>query len=242
MSRDTSLLILGEDRMKKSKHIGVRFVLAWIFGVLFILVGAVSLADSVIGGLLIILGAIIILPPFGEFIEKKYHYHPSGWLKLVLFLILVGIGTSLASTAHYGAAEVTTYSASQETTNTIKKLLQKVKGGTIIIDKATVTLGNLYPIRITIVNAGDVSFKPQYDIYAIDSSGTTVCEGSALFSGLEILKPGEKRTEEIQILGCIFNKDGDYTIEVDMLDEDFNKIASAEKMITVNFWGQFEIN
>lgn len=84
--------------MKKPKHIGLRYVLAWIFGVLFILVGAGSLANSIIGGLLIILGAVIILPPFGNFIEKKYHYHLSGWLKLVIFLVLVGIGISLTST------------------------------------------------------------------------------------------------------------------------------------------------
>jgi len=85
--------------MKKPKHIGIRFVLSWIISVLFILAGLGSLTSSVLGGLFILLGAAIILPPFGQSIEKKYNYHLSGWLKFALFIILVIIGISLTSTS-----------------------------------------------------------------------------------------------------------------------------------------------
>ena len=124
----------------------------------------------------------------------------------------------------------------------MQKSSTKVKSGTIVVDKATVTAANLYPIRVTIINTGDVSFRPKFDVYAIDDSETTICEGSPLFSGFEPIKPGEKVTEEIQIFGCIFREDGDYTIKVDMLDEDYNKLSSSQKVVTVNYWGQFSFN
>ncbi len=87
----------------KPKHIGVRFVLSWLFSVLFILIGALSMLDSILGGLLILIGAVIILPPFAEFVEKEYRLHLSGWLRLILFLVLVGIGILLTSTTEDSA-------------------------------------------------------------------------------------------------------------------------------------------
>jgi len=79
---------------KKVKKIGVRYVLAWIFGVLFIVAGAAYLPDSIFGGLLWLIAGIIILPAFSKFIKKKYNIHLSGWLLFIIFLVLIGVGTS----------------------------------------------------------------------------------------------------------------------------------------------------
>ena len=78
--------------MEKVKKIGVRYILAWIFGVLFIISGASYLTKSILVGLIILLAGIIILPPFTDFIEKKFSIRLSGWLLFVVFLILLGIG------------------------------------------------------------------------------------------------------------------------------------------------------
>jgi hypothetical protein len=83
---------MGEE---KRRVIGIRYILGWVFGVLFILAGAVSLIDSVIGGIFVISGALLIFPPFGKFLEKRYNIVLSGWLKFIGFLILLGIGSSM---------------------------------------------------------------------------------------------------------------------------------------------------
>lgn len=93
---------IHHEKHMKIKTFGVLTLLAWTFGVLFIIAGAVSLINSIFGGLLILLGGVIILPPFGEFVEEKINVRLSGWLKFVLFLILVGIGLSLSTS---GAGE-----------------------------------------------------------------------------------------------------------------------------------------
>ena len=67
-----------------------------------------------------------------------------------------------------------------------------------------------------------------------------MCEDSPLFD-IGSLEPGEKKTDEIQILACIFNEDGDYNVNVDLLDENFNKLGSASKVLTVEYWDQFNI-
>jgi hypothetical protein len=40
-------------------------------------------------------------------------------------------------------------------------------------------------------------------------------------------------------MGCMFEKDGTYTLKVDLLDADYNKLDSGSKDFSVNYWGQF---
>lgn len=86
------------EKHMEVKKVGVLFILAWLFGILFILAGAMNFDKSVFGAILIILGGIIILPPFGEFIQKKFNFQLTGWLKFIVFLVLVGVGISLTTT------------------------------------------------------------------------------------------------------------------------------------------------
>lgn len=115
---------------------------------------------------------------------------------------------------------------------------QKIKSATVNIDRVVETVANLDNIRLTIVNTGDVSIRPKFDVVVTDSSGKTVCEGSPMW-GIGSISAGETKTDEIRIF-CTFEKDGDYKVKVDLLDENYKKLDSGEKTLTVKYWGKFE--
>lgn len=115
-----------------------------------------------------------------------------------------------------------------------------VTSGTLDIERLTVTAANLQPIRLTIKNTGEASFIPKFDITVTDNSGEAVCEGSPLF-GVGSITAGNQITTEITLLVCILKKDGDYMVEVMMLDENYKRLDSDQKSFTVNYWGQFNI-
>ncbi|MFH2028564.1 MAG: hypothetical protein ABIJ08_05470 [Nanoarchaeota archaeon] len=67
------------------KRINVSSFLLWIMGILFILIGFVSISDNILGSLMVILSGVVALPPFGKIVEgifnKKFHV-------LIKFLII----------------------------------------------------------------------------------------------------------------------------------------------------------
>ncbi|MBI2146293.1 DUF4352 domain-containing protein [Candidatus Woesearchaeota archaeon] len=81
------------------RKIGVLFIVSWILGILFIFGGINGLVKGMFSNILIILGGIIILPPFGKFIQEKFNIQLTGWLKFALFLIMVTVGISLETTS-----------------------------------------------------------------------------------------------------------------------------------------------
>jgi hypothetical protein len=162
-------------------------------------------------------------------------------INLFMLIFLVGIFTFLGAFGSGIAADssVAVVDSSDEQ-SPVDKAVQtnKIKSGTLLVDRVTVTAANLDKIRVTIENTGDVAFAPKFDVFAIGTTGETVCEGSPFF-GSGSVAAGKQVTKEIQILACIFNQDGDYTVKVDMLDSDFNKLDSGEKTVTVSYWGSF---
>ena len=83
------------------KKVGIWLVLAWIVGSLSILAGIGLLVTNILAGLLIGLGGLILLPPLGNLVKEKFNIEISGWLKFILFLVLLGIGSSIGSTDKY---------------------------------------------------------------------------------------------------------------------------------------------
>lgn len=80
---------------KEVKKITVSGILAWIIGILFLLTGAGAMAASPAGGMLTILGSLVLLPPTNTFLRKRMNIELSGWIRVILFLVLVGIGLSM---------------------------------------------------------------------------------------------------------------------------------------------------
>lgn len=81
----------------KVRTITIGIVLSWIIGVIFVLVSLLKLHTTFLGGLLIMLGGIVLLPPTNNILEKKFNIRLSSWLKIVIFVVLVGIGSSFGN-------------------------------------------------------------------------------------------------------------------------------------------------
>ncbi|MFH1774673.1 MAG: hypothetical protein ABH874_06930 [Methanobacteriota archaeon] len=93
------------------RKIGIRYVLGWLLGAFFIFVGLGGMTISTVSGLLTILGALLILPPFGEFLEKKLKIVLTSRLKFGGFLILLVIGFGMILGLSMGPTESPTMPA-----------------------------------------------------------------------------------------------------------------------------------
>jgi hypothetical protein len=110
--------------------------------------------------------------------------------------------------------------------------------GKITIDRVQVQLANLYPTRVTVENTGKESITPKFDV-VVKKGSSTVCSGSPIFDEFTTINAGEKKTEEFTIMGCMFKSDGTYTITIDLLDENYNKLATDSEEFSVDYWSQF---
>lgn len=75
--------------MKKRNQVTPVFglILAWMFGIVFAIMGLVSIFSNFIVGLCFLLLAIILLPPFSHYLKSNLHL--TKWLKCILILILL---------------------------------------------------------------------------------------------------------------------------------------------------------
>jgi hypothetical protein len=251
---------MGKE-VKEVKKITLGLILSWIFGVLFGISGLTFLFNGgIIAGGSLILASLILLPPMNKFIKEKFNFELSRGLKVTLVIILFVIyAVSLPSSNIFNndvkvqpTANVNQPSESSTSTNAQTQQpptqttpttppKQKVKSATLSIDRVQIQVANLYPTRVTVANTGDVSISPKFDLYVYDTNDNEVCSGSPMFDEIRTLSSGEKQTGEISIMGCMFQKDGTYTLKVDLLDENYNKLDSATKDFSVNYWGQFDL-
>jgi hypothetical protein len=116
--------------------------------------------------------------------------------------------------------------------------LEESSAGEITIERIQVQLANLYPTRVTVKNLGKESLNPKFDI-TVTKGENIVCLGSPIYDEISIVYPGELKTGEISIGGCIFAEDGLYTLTVDVLDSSYNKLDSESKEFEVSYWGSF---
>lgn len=74
---------------KQVRKITLGFVLGWVFGVIFLLAGFVSIfSTGVLVGLLMMLMGFILLPPANSLLANKLGFVISGGLKFVLIIVL----------------------------------------------------------------------------------------------------------------------------------------------------------
>ena len=237
--------------VKETKKITLGLILSWIFGVLFGISGLTFLfSGSIVAGGSLILASLVLLPPVNKFVEEKFEFELSRGLKITLVIILFVIyavnlpsfndDIKIQPTENVNQpSETSTPSNTQTQPQEPPK--QKVKSATLSIDRVQIQVANLYPTRVTVTNTGDVSISPKFDLYVYDDNDNEVCSGSPLFDEISSISAGQKQTGEISIMGCMFKKDGTYTLKVDLLDADYNKLDSATKDFSVNYWGQFDL-
>jgi uncharacterized protein YcfL len=124
-------------------------------------------------------------------------------------------------------------------TESPKEPVKKVKSADIEIAKVNYQMANLESVRVTLENTGDVSINPKFDIYIYDPSGTEIPTNS-MFDEFGTISAGQSKTGEISVIE-MFKEDGTYSIKVDLLDSDYNKLDTASKDFTINYWGKFQL-
>ncbi|MDX9925554.1 MAG: hypothetical protein RBS48_12395, partial [Ignavibacteriaceae bacterium] len=97
---------MNEQENVKVKKITLGIILGWIFGVLFAIAGISSLFSQPLTGIIMLLLAVILLPPTNKFIANKFKFSISGGVKFVLIIILFGILGALIGTG--GNKKITT--------------------------------------------------------------------------------------------------------------------------------------
>ena len=116
--------------------------------------------------------------------------------------------------------------------------LEEGKHGEVTIQRVQVQLANLYPTRVTVENTGKETITPKFDV-VVKKGSSTVCEGSPMIDEFTSIKAGESKTGEFTIMGCMFESDGQYTLTVDLLDSDYNKLDSDSEDFNVDYWSKF---
>lgn len=78
----------------KTKKITLGFIIGWILGILFVVIGFMAVISSdTLSGVFAIAIAVVVLPPITTVIEEKYHFVLSGGVKtLLVIFLLFGLG------------------------------------------------------------------------------------------------------------------------------------------------------
>ena len=75
------------EQTTPSKKISVGLILSWIFGVLFALTGIISVFSEPIPGLVMLIMAVVLLPPITKLVDQKWKFHLSSGVKIVVIVI-----------------------------------------------------------------------------------------------------------------------------------------------------------
>lgn len=237
-------------------------ILSSIFAILFILNGIILMPSSPFGGSIILLIGIFLIPNIRQKISEEYDLEFSTGVVVLIAIIGLGIFGAVSpsstndtntqtepeapdtgnspqqtdtDTENQEQTEPDTDTGNQEQTQTERK----TKSSNLTIDRIETQAGNLYPTRVTVRNTGDVAVSPRFDMYVYDDQGTEVCTGSPMLNPYSTLTPGNEETEELRIGTCMMEEDGTYTLQVDLLDDDFNKLDTKREDFTISYWGSF---
>ncbi len=117
-----------EENKKEIRNISLPNILAWIFGIIFLIAGAMGLASSVIGGVLIIIASVIILPPANNFVRSKLRINMSKGIRIFIAVVLIGVAISFMPNNSERDTDVTADQMSTENVSeeTSSKDYQKV--------------------------------------------------------------------------------------------------------------------
>lgn len=83
---------------KEIKKITVGLILSWILGILAAISGITSLFSQPLTGILLLVLAVILLPPANKLMAEKLRFSISGGLKFIIVIVLLGIiGATMSS-------------------------------------------------------------------------------------------------------------------------------------------------
>lgn len=163
----------------KTKNITFGLVFAWILGVIVGIVGIITLFTQPIVGIILVISALIALPPVSKFTKEKMHFSLSGGLKVSAVIILLIVAIAVASKGNSSSvATNTTGSVASVATNsstptpvqsqvpiivTATKLSSDYQSNEVSADAKY--KGNLVQVSGTIYNIGkDIMDNPYIEL------------------------------------------------------------------------------
>ena len=90
---------MANEQVKSSKKITIGFILGWIFGIIFAFLGTVAVFSEPIPGIVFLIMAAVTLPPINKLVNKKWNFHLSGGMKLLIIIIGFAIFGSTINTS-----------------------------------------------------------------------------------------------------------------------------------------------
>ncbi len=241
-------VINTENNENKPKKKSKLTMLGYIIGGLFIF-GGVSFIFSKETGPLVGLGylasGLVVFPPFWEFMKKKYDFVLSRPLKIMAFLVLMGItgGLLVQRADKYQEPKPTVEKITNVTSPTVKKEVKttpkiveekpKVEPLDIaitsqIVKKVDGKCRYFFDVRNTDVN----EFEGSVEIALMNSSGSTL--GRETFNTNKPIQPSLGSTVYFDINTCPGGELGisDYSYKV-MVGKDI--VAEGKKSITSKY-------
>lgn len=106
-----------KETEKSTSKIGIGSILSWGLGGLLVVGGIIELFSKPAMGIFTLLAGLIIFPPAVKFIKNRTHFELSKALKVVAFLVLLGIGGALAGTSSTSTASTPSASNQQNKPN-----------------------------------------------------------------------------------------------------------------------------
>jgi len=80
---------------EKNKTITISKVLAWVFGIIFLLAGFSTLIRSPLSGIIIIIASLLLIPPTYDLLRKKTKINLSKNLRILVVIILLVVAGSV---------------------------------------------------------------------------------------------------------------------------------------------------
>lgn len=94
------------ETSQQEKKITLSHVFAWIFGIIFLLGGIGTMTSNLLGGILIVIASLLILPPAYEVIKEKAKINLTKGVRILIAVALLGIGTIFINPDGYKEAYV----------------------------------------------------------------------------------------------------------------------------------------
>lgn len=181
-----------------TRKIGLTLILGWIVGVVFIAAGAGTVLVNPVAGFIYVLAGLIVFPPVAERM-KKGGVELSGALKVVLFLVLVGIAGSVFVNTATKEAPV---GGNESSTSTETKQERSAKDVEIVDVGSRVTESNdvwwKFAWKLTLRNNTDRNRSVTGTIKWMDKDGYVV--DSDRFYSLETPANSEKTFEDYTLI------------------------------------------
>ncbi|MDD2656279.1 MAG: Ltp family lipoprotein [Patescibacteria group bacterium] len=75
------------EQSTTNKKITIGLILSWIFGVLFALIGIVSVFSEPVPGIVMLIMAAVLLPPINKLVDEKWKFRLSSGMKIIVIII-----------------------------------------------------------------------------------------------------------------------------------------------------------